>query len=189
MENETKEILNYLGNTHTKLELKEDFKDNYFSYLTDTIYIAKKFEKQKVPNAAKHINKKAAELILICHECIHSKQNELLHILNIIFSNMSIVLAVVGVFIGLLGTSPLWLKIPTIAVIIASITIRLILEVGAINGSTKLATTIVEKTVVHGVSRQDIEVSEKYMNKYKCLVLLKMVLDKIILLILVLVLK
>ena len=40
MEELTKEILKNLGNKHTKVALKQDFKGNYYSYITDTIYIA-----------------------------------------------------------------------------------------------------------------------------------------------------
>ena len=44
MENLTKEILAYLKNEHTNVQLKEDFKGNYYSYLVDTIYISQNLE-------------------------------------------------------------------------------------------------------------------------------------------------
>lgn len=189
MDSVAKEILKYLGNEHTKVERKSGFMGNYYSPLIDTIYIAENFENTKVPEDAKGMNKKAAELITVCHECIHSVQNKYLHILNTIFANLSMVLAIVCIFIGVFWTSPLWLKIGTCVSLTVSIIFRLILEVGAVNGSTKLAQDVVSKDMVQNVSIQDIEESTKYMNKHKYLAFLQMVLDKIIFLVLVLVIK
>lgn len=189
MENITKDILSCLGNTHTKVELKEDFKGNYYSYFTDTIYIAKDFATQKIPSAVKSVNKKAAELIVVCHECIHSIQNKIMHILNTVFSNLSIILAIVCIFVAVFWTSSLWLKLIASTVITTSIIIRLILEIGAINGSVKLAESVVEKGIVKGVSKLNIETSINYIKSYKCLALFRMVLDKIIFLVLVIFIK
>lgn len=189
MENIVKDILNYLGNTNTQVETKQDFKGNYYSYLTDTIYIAKDFENTKTPSAAKNINKKAAELVVVCHECIHSIQSKCMHILNTIFSNLSIVLALIYIITGMFWTASLWFKIATCLVILASIVIRLVLEVGAINGSIKLADDVVSKNIVDGPSQQDIQESKNYINKYKYIALAQMILDKIVFLILALTIK
>ena len=70
-----------------------------------------------------------------------------------------------------------------------SIVVRLILEFEAVNGSTKLAYNVVEKDIVQDVSKKDIEASAKYIGKYKYVALLRMVLDKIILLIAILIIK
>lgn len=187
MEALTKDILKELKNKHTKVESKEDFKGNYYSYLTDTIYIAKNFEEQKVPAKAKTINKKAARLVVVCHECIHSVQSKCMHILNTLFSNLSILLAIISIVVGVFWTSPAWLKIVTCLVILTSIIIRLILETHAVNGSIKLAMDIVSKNMVEDISKKDIQQGAEYMNKHKYLALLQMVIDKIIFLILVLV--
>lgn len=187
MEQITKNVLEYLGNTHTKIERKEGFMGNYYSHLIDTIYIAEAFETKEVPGAVKSINKKAAELITVCHECIHSIQNKYVHLVNTIFSNLSLVLAIVCVAWGLFWTSPVWLRIIAGVVIVASIIVRLVLEIGAVNGSIKLAAEIVDKGIIDSTSEQDIEKSIKYINKYKVVALLQMVSDKIIFLILTLV--
>ena len=76
MQELTKDILKILNNNHTKVELKEDFKGNYYSYLIDTIYISKNFKEQKASTKDKMMNKKVAELVTVCHECIHSTQNK-----------------------------------------------------------------------------------------------------------------
>lgn len=189
MENITRDILKYLNNYHTKVERKQGFMGNYYSHLIDTIYIAEDFEKTKVPKDAKNMNEKAAELIVVFHECIHSVQNKYLHMLNTIFSNVGMLLSFICVFIGVFWTSPLWLKIGTCVSLTISIVVRLMLEVGAVNGSTKLAQDVVSKDMVQNVSIQDVEESIKYINKHKYLALLQMVVDKILFLVIVLVVK
>lgn len=186
METITKEILNLIGNKHTKVEIKEDFKGNYYSYITDTIYISKNYENRK---AQKNINKKAASFIVVCHECIHSTQSKLLHILNIIFSNLSIVMFLISIICGVFGILPIWFKSITAIVITTSIVIRVILEVGAIDGSIVLANNVISQNIVSDISKQDIEYGSKYISKYKWLALVEMNLYKIISLILILVIR
>lgn len=189
MENIAKEILKHLGNEHTKVERKQGFMGNYYSPLIDTIYIAEDFENTKVPDDAKNINKKAAELIVICHECIHSVQSKTLHILNTIFANVSMILFLVYIVMALFWTSSLWIKIATITALVTSIVIRLILEVGATNGSTKLAKEVVNKGLLKDITDEDIQQGIEYIDKNKWIAFPQMILDKIIFLILVLIIK
>lgn len=189
MEDLTKNILNFLNNEHTKVEIKEDFKGNYYSYINDTIYLAKNFEQQKMPSKAKTINKDVAELIVTCHECIHSIQNKYLHILNTIFSNLSIICTLLCVAIRILGVSFLWLKIVAMSVILISIVLRLFLEIDAISGSLNLAKDMVLNRSVQEISNQDIQQATIYIKKYKGLALLQMIADKITFLILTLLIK
>lgn len=189
MDNIAKEILKYLGNKHTKVERKQGFIGNYYSPLIDTIYIAENFENTKVPEGAKNMNKKAATLITVCHECIHSVQNKFLHILNTIFANLSIIMSAIAIFISLFWSSPIWLKIMVATLLVLSIITRLILETDAINGSVKVAKEIVSKELLSDVSKSDVDESIKYINKYKLYALTQMVSDKIIFLVLVLLVK
>ncbi len=189
MDSLIKEILNHIGNTHTKVERKQGFLGNYYSPLIDTIYVVEDFEKIKMPNDAKKINPKAAKLIMVCHECIHSIQSKKLHILNTIFANISLILSVVYLFIALVGTGQLWLKMGALATITTSIVIRLILELGATNGSTELAKELVNKGFLDCVSAEDIQESVEYIRKHRVVALTQMVVDKIVFLILVLIFK
>lgn len=189
METLTKDILKTLKNDHTQIELKEEFKGNYYSYIIDTIYIAKNLEKKKTPKSAKDTNKKLAQLVTICHECIHSIQSRVMHILNVIFSNLSIVLTIINMVLCIFWTSPLWLKIFASVIITTSIIIRVVLEIGAIKGSIKLASDIVEKSIVDGITKEDIQKGTDYIEEHKYVAILQMVIDKIIFLILVLVIK
>ena len=186
METRTKEILDFLGNTHTKVEAKEDFNGNYYSYITDTIYISKNYENRKAP---KNINKVAASFIVVCHECIHSMQSRLLHVQNIILSNLSIILFCISLFLSVFEIVPLWIKIITFFVTLTSIVIRVILELGAINGSITLANSVVSKNIFSDISKQDIEEGSRYIARYKWIALLEMNLYKIICLILILIIK
>lgn len=185
MDNIAREILKYLGNKHTRVERKQGFMGNYYSSLIDTIYIAEKFENAKVPKGMENVNPKAAELIVVCHECIHSVQNKMLHILNIMFANFSMILAVICIFIALFSTSTLWLTIVSSALLLTSMVVRLMLEYGAINGSIKLAKEVVDKGLVADVFTEDIEQSIEYINKRKWSALIQMLLDKIVLLVIV----
>jgi len=187
MESIAKQILNHLGNGHTKVERKQGFMGNYYSSLIDTIYIAEDFENIKMPNGAEKINKKAAQLIVVCHECIHSVQSKVLHILNTLFANFSLILSVIYVIIAVLSTSQLWFKILTISTVLFSVIFRLILEIGATNGSIKLAKEAVDKDLVQHVSNEDIQESIRHINKHKWFAFPQMVLDKIISLILLII--
>lgn len=186
MEQVTINVLRFLGNNKTRVEAKEDFRGNYYSYITDTVYIAKGVSEKQVPH---NINKNASEVLMVCHECIHSIQSKSMHILNTIFSNLSIMLTIICVFIGAFVDIPLWLRCATGIVILFSIIIRLFLETGAINSSIKLAYEVVSKGIVKNVSIQDIEEGLDYIKRHKYLAIIQMILDKIIFLILVFVIK
>ena len=189
MESITKQILNHLGNEHTKVERKQGFMGNYYSPLIDTIYIAEEFENTKMPNGTEKINKKAAELIVVCHECVHSVQNKSLHLLNTLFANLSLILSLTYIIMAVLGTSQLWLKIVTASALVLSIIFRLILEIWATNSSTKLAKEIVDKELVQDVSKEDIQEGVEYINRHKWVAYLQMISDKTIFLTLVLIVK
>ena len=187
MEDVAKQILNYLGNSHTKVERKQGFMGNYYSPLIDTIYIAEDFENNKLPSGAEKINKKAAELIVMCHECIHSVQSKLLHVLNTICANISLVLFLVYVAMTIFWISILWVKIATIVSLAVSMVIRLILEIGATNRSTKLVKEIVDGGIIQDVTDEDIQQGIEYIDKHKWIVFPQMILDKIIFLIVVII--
>lgn len=189
MEEITKEALKYLENNHTKVEVKEGFMGNYYSHLIDTIYIAENFEGKNIPKSIKHISPKVAQLITICHECIHSMQNQTLHSMNTIFSNLSIILSILSIAWGVFGERPLWICITAIITTLIAIIMRLVLEVGAINDSTKLAFELVKKGIITDVVEQDVKVGREFIHKHKFMALSQMIIDKIIFLVLILLVK
>lgn len=188
-ENVTKEILETIGNNHTKVEVKEEFKGNYYSYITDTIYIAKHLRKQKKQKDMKDIDEDVAEMVVLSHECVHSKQNKMLHVLNTIFSNLSIVFTLFCIFASIFSSVNVLLKGISIAILITSIVIRLILEMGAIKGSIEVANKYINSNETTKFLQEDIVKSEEYINKHKAFALLTMILDKIVFLIIVIFIK
>lgn len=186
MEKYINEILKHLDNTHTKVESRENFKGNYYNYLTDTIYVGGKFENAKLPSKKDNVNKKAAMFIVACHECIHSIQSKCIHILNMIFSNISVILTIIAIILGLFIEKHMTIKMLTIICVVISMIIRFVLEIHAIKESTNIASIIIKTTEIDGVSEEDIQNSKKYMDKHKYVAFLGMILDKIVLLILVL---
>ena len=186
MEQVTINVLRFLDNNKTNVDVKEDFKGNYYSYITNTIYIGKKTNKKQPSH---NIDKDASDLLMICHECIHSIQSKRMHILNTIFSNLSIIFSIICIFIGVFIDMPLWLRCVTGVVILFSVLLRLFLEIEAINGSIKLAFKVISKGIVKNISMQDMENGSDYINRYKYLALTQMISDKIIFLILVFIIK
>ena len=179
MEKITKDVLKYLNNGHTNVEEKEDFKGNYYSFLTDTIYLSKNIAKQKIPRQVKNIDKRVGNLIVICHECIHSVQNKALHILNIILSNLSILLCVLCVALTAFGEKNQVVNICTEIVVLMAIVIRLILELEAINRSVIIAKKIIKKNNID-INESDIKKAKEFINKTKILALIRMTMDKLI---------
>ena len=189
MEDIAKSILNYLGNKHTKVEKKSGFMGNYYSHLIDTMFLAENFESREIPEELKGINKMAAEVITVCHECVHSVQSKWMHMLNTIFSNLALILSIICIAWGVFGIRPTWLLVLTCWALVVSITIRLILEIKAVNGSIKLSKELIENQIVKDISEEDIQQSINYMNKHKLSALFQMIIDKVVLLILVLVIR
>ena len=109
-----------------------------------------------------------------------------MHIANIIFSNLSIVLTIICLILKFIKKSWNVLNIITVFVILISIIIRVLLEMGAIKGSTKLVREIVSKEETDDVKLEDILESEKYIKKHTFLAILGMIKDKLIMLIITL---
>lgn len=187
MVNITKKVLEHIGNNHTKVEEKTDFQGNYYSYITDTIYIAKKLKKKKISKANININEKAAVLVTVCHECIHSMQSKVLHILNTVCANLSIILTLVVIVLSIFYTTNGLLKVISAVIILTSIVVRLILEREAVNGSIRLSREIVNANKVQCVSAGDIDRGVMYIQNHKYLAYIQMIIDKLIFLVLVLV--
>ncbi|MBR5227411.1 MAG: hypothetical protein IKV94_02095 [Clostridia bacterium] len=65
---------------NTKIIVSDEIKGNYYFYLNNTIYLSKAQ------------NCESKEAVVICHECIHAMQSKILHVLNLIFSNIELIL-------------------------------------------------------------------------------------------------
>jgi hypothetical protein len=81
-----KQILELQNNKTTKIKLDKDIKNNYYVFITDTIYLSDK-----------EVNKRSYQRICgIAHECIHSIQNKILQGINFALSNIELIVFVIS---------------------------------------------------------------------------------------------
>jgi len=180
----TKEILKVLGNNHTTIKELPDIRCNYYNYITDTIYLVTNIDNNNKKRLDK-TNLFCAKLVTICHECIHSIQNKLLHILNFVLSNLSFVITLIAIILMITASKPIWYIICGSIVVILAMLIRIVLEIDAIYGSLKLAELMVINLKIDNVNISDIGEARKIVNSLLPVQILKMVLDKIIMLIII----
>lgn len=144
-----KEILQKEGNTHTNVVEVDSIKGAYYSYMTDSIYISS--------NSAECSEK---DIVVLCHECIHSMQSKVLHIANLVLSNMELVLFVATVACIVFEYSLVWLLFAYILCNVLSICIRCMLELPAMTCAFDLA-----KKYACGESIKKIEKAQVKSNK------------------------
>ena len=147
MEKVAKRVLAILGNTHTKVKEKNEFKGNYYSYITDTIYLSKNYESVQMKKGELNISKVLNELVTICHEAVHSIQNKTLHMLNSIFSNLSIILAATCIMLEVVHKESILINIVALLILVLAIGIRLVLECDAVERSLLVA----RKAIIEGI--------------------------------------
>ncbi|MEG2348700.1 MAG: hypothetical protein RSB67_03530 [Clostridia bacterium] len=125
----SKEILDMLNNSTSKVVLDEEIKNSYYVYLNDTLYISNR----------KKIKDNFQRVILISHEVIHSIQNKLIQKLNFAFSNLELIMFMMATIFFVFNINISFFKYSYIAISLLSIVIRLYLEINAVNGSVRLS--------------------------------------------------
>jgi len=180
-----KEVLTLLGNNHTKLKGLEEIEVNYYNFLTDTIYLTTNVNKKKQAKGLENANPFCGNLVTICHECMHSMQAKTLHILNLILSNLSIVLAIVSIILILTIGKALWVSLVSVTIILAAILVRVVLELEAIKKSLVLSEQVLTKCNIENVKNKDIQQARKIVKRLMPLQVIQMVLDKLIMLVIV----
>ncbi len=123
----TDEILDYLGNKTTKLVEDNDIKNNYYVFFYDTIYLN-----------TKH-NNKFGRICVIAHECIHSIQSKILQKINFILSNLEILFFIISLVLDIFFKDYNFIFFIYLVIVLASITVRLILEIDAVRRSVILS--------------------------------------------------
>ena len=114
-----RKVLDDNKKTTTKIVVSNDIKGNYYSYVTDTVYL----------NNTESSDSK--DVIVLCHECFHATQSKLLHIFNAFLSNIELLM-----FIAILGMKFFQyenkvMSIVYIAIASLAIIIRCLLEIPA----------------------------------------------------------
>lgn len=141
------EILKRINNQTTKVKQVDNIKGNYYAYLTDTIYLSERDEGKK---------SEEEQLVVLCHESIHSIQSKKKHILNLVLSNIELIISII--LILLLLNRSIYVFITSIfyfLILISSIIFRLMLEKNAVRESFKLAKNIAETSNHYEI--QDLE--------------------------------
>lgn len=144
-----KSVLKQEGNTHTDVVEIETTNGGYYSYVTDKIYIS---------NTT--IDVIAKDVVVLCHECIHSMQNKWLHLLNVALSNMEIILFVAITLYILFAGFNVWCVAIYLACNILSIIVRCLLELPAMISSFDMA-----KKHCDSQMRAEIEYKQKQSKK------------------------
>lgn len=138
-----KEILEDMGNNHTKLKLDDEIKNSYYVYLNDTIYLCNKEKARTL----------YTRVVLISHECRHTLQSKVLQRLNFVFSNIELVLFVIALVLNFFKIFNIPMLIAYLAFVILSVIPRFILEFDAVKSSVKIAKKYMEKKL----KKEDVE--------------------------------
>ena len=133
-----------------------------------------------MPTKAKGISRDMGRIVTVCHECIHSVQKKYLHVLNIVLSNLSILLFLTCFFVRVLKETNIILNIITLIVLFISSILRIYLEMDAISGSINLSKKVIDKNIFKNISLEELESAKQYINKHKKCAVLGMIKDKII---------
>lgn len=126
-----KDILKAINNNTTKVVFDKDIKNNYYTYLNDTIYLTenKKYTKKN----------RDGRICVIAHECRHSVQSKILQNLNFILSNIELLSFIIMIVLLLFKIINIMLVCIYISIVILSTIPRLILEIDAVKKSVKIA--------------------------------------------------
>lgn len=144
-----KEILQKEGNTHTKVVEIDFTKGAYYSYFTDSVYISSKVTGSDAKN-----------IVVVCHECIHSMQSVWLHMLNVILSNLELLLFITVAICITFGYFKFWAILVYILCGTLSIVARCMLELPAMIGAFELAKKYSDEKAAKEIAKE-----QKNINK------------------------
>ena len=171
-----KQILELLNNKNTKVQIKDDIKGNYYTFVNDTIYISSKASNASNDNGP----------IVIAHECRHSIQNKKIQLVNTVISNIVLFLIVLSVILIFFNIDI------TILLIISTslnIVIREYLELDATYNSLKILLEYISK---YHNSLNINDIYDYYFKKIKLALVLyffKIIFDKFLPIIVIFIIK
>lgn len=143
-------ILKSLGNDHTKIIRADIKKGGYYFYLTDSIYIPINNSKDEL-----------RDIIVLCHECMHSVQNRHLHILNMLCANVELISFMVLAVNSIYNHFSLLFLVFYILICIISLIVRCILEIPAMLGSFELAKNFCNPKDVCNICKIQTQIGKK----------------------------
>ncbi|MDD2376877.1 MAG: zinc metallopeptidase [Clostridia bacterium] len=124
-----KQMLELISNKSTNIKLDTDIKNNYYVFLTDTIYLS---NKEITRNSYQRI-------CVIAHECIHSIQNKIIQVVNFALSNVELIAFVISLICITCGFNTYIVFYSYLILNIFSAIPRLILEIDATIRSINLS--------------------------------------------------
>ena len=156
LEDNVKQMLSNVSNELAKIEVKEKVKSSYYLFFNNTMILSAAQLKK---------NNCYENILLLSHECVHSIQKRLLHVLNFILANIEIILFIVCIVMNFItGQIGFDIKILYITVCILSILIRYYMEIQAVIKGVVLADQNIREKETAG---KIIEWKQK-LRKYKC---------------------
>lgn len=182
---DVKKILQDLGNNHTNIKYISEYNGNYYNYITDTIYISNSEKTKKIPKKLKDFNQDVGQAIMLLHECIHSIQNKVLHVLNLVFSNLSLILGIILVILKIFNKKHFGINIVEIVLLLLACIIRGVLEYDAIKRSVILTKQYVKSNVIQDISNEDVLKISKIIKRLTPMQIIYMLKGKIILLLII----
>lgn len=146
-----KNILKKQGNNHTKVVALNTNRGGYYSYINDSIYIT-----------SDNLNDRLKNIVVICHECIHSTQSKYLHIANMVASNLEILAFILAILNMILGCATLTILMVYMAICIISIAIRCALEIPAMVNSFEIAKKFCCFDDIHNICNMQKQIGSKF---------------------------
>jgi len=132
-----KQMLELLNNKTTKIKVDNDIKNNYYVFLTDTIYLSNK-----------EVNKNGYQRICVmAHECIHSIQSKTIQTINFILSNIELIAFVITFICMVIKFNVNIVFYSYMILNIISVIPRIILELNATLKSINLTKKYIEDKV------------------------------------------
>ena len=148
-----KTILKAMNKSNVGVKVSQNIKGNYYSYINNCIYLTDK----KISNN----KEKAKENVTIAHECIHARQNKQNHIINVILSNLELVLFILVCIIFFAFKRIFILKIVYIFICFLALVCRHTLEIPAMIDSFDLAVKFSDNKIKEIINKDKEKI--KYM--------------------------
>ena len=151
------DVLKIINNESVNIETEENAKSSLYVFLNNTIYISNKTNNKK---SKEEQNK--AKVLVIAHECAHSIQPKVWHIINFVLSNIELLLFVTSVLICVFFNRYTSLVNSYAIISILSIGIRWYLEMNATINSVKIT---IKYFTNSGVDKESIKELLGYYKK------------------------
>lgn len=177
-------MLILLKNSKTKVEIAADVKKDEYNFMSDKIYISTNTE--TFQKGLEKANPFCLKLIAIYKACFKSKQSKILHIFNVMLTNISIIMfAMMIMFRIVLGKSR-GVCLLTIIVMILSIILMLSMEANAYKRACKHIKKNITTLGDKDITKENVNSVEKIVEKIKTKLIINKAIYKLVMVIIAL---